>query len=555
MIGFTRHVYEACWQHKAFIEAKENLKNGELCEVLDFAENYRTFYQNEIQSQHWQYRQATVHPVVAYYKCICGKLITESCVCISEDLKHDGHAVKAFMQHVHTHLEEKRGLSLNRIIQFSDGAASQYKSVKPFTQLSKEDRHIQRNFFGSRHGKSSADGASAVVKSLCRRAVKSGEAVITSASDMYRFLHEKHTIDRSDCTGKDQDHSLRTFFFVPEVERKKEEVQTYRVQDTQTLHCVENTGEFGVIKIRKLSCFCNPCESGGSCVRGIEPASEYDMKLKVQKKKPGNDQNKRKNASAKVSTRMTAKRFKSDTVVIDSDEIDMDVDDISENDNMGVEENDDISENDEIENENIHQSEDSKGIDRQPYFRLLQQDLAKSKNFSEFLKKAHSYSKEMKKYKLPDQPPAHAHLDVDIPSLPLYPADADEEHLPYSIYGDGNCLYRAGSAGTFDTEEQHVELRVRTVVEMAVHEDFYLSNDYLQKGTSLTLDLAIRYAAETDTYRDSVLTKTEIRRHYRFVNFKISFTCINVFYIVCQVFSTIVHVSFFIQCMIFMTHC
>ena len=54
--------------------------------IQDFAENYRTFYQDEIQSAHWQYEQATVHPVICYYQCQekgCWETVTESIICIT----------------------------------------------------------------------------------------------------------------------------------------------------------------------------------------------------------------------------------------------------------------------------------------------------------------------------------------------------------------------------------------------------------------------------------------------------------------------------------------
>ncbi|VDI09450.1 Hypothetical predicted protein [Mytilus galloprovincialis] len=48
---------------------KMNLPADWVLLVADFAENYRTFYQDEIQAAHWQYQQITVHPIVAYLKC------------------------------------------------------------------------------------------------------------------------------------------------------------------------------------------------------------------------------------------------------------------------------------------------------------------------------------------------------------------------------------------------------------------------------------------------------------------------------------------------------
>ncbi len=65
---FTAHAFEAHWQQQQFQKAKKMLKPGDVLEILDFAENYRTAYQNEPQSIHWQYEQVTVHPIVTFYK-------------------------------------------------------------------------------------------------------------------------------------------------------------------------------------------------------------------------------------------------------------------------------------------------------------------------------------------------------------------------------------------------------------------------------------------------------------------------------------------------------
>ena len=168
-------------------------------------------------------------------------------------------------------------------------------------------------------------------------------------------------------------------------------------------------------------------------------------------------------------------------------------------------------------NENANYGSD----DRAQYFTDAQNALIAKKTFSEFLKKCKQYQAEIsQKYPLPEEP-SSSDADVDIASLSLYPSDADQTMLPYSIYGDGSCLFRAGSAICFGNEESHHrEIRVRVVIEQAISEETYLSNDHLCKGTTLgdRFNLVIRYASETETYHDSVLTPLEMQRHYRLVD-------------------------------------
>ena len=47
-----------------------------------------------------------------------------------------------------------------------------------------------------------------------------------------------------------------------------------------------------------------------------------------------------------------------------------------------------------------------------------------------------------------------------------YPGDADPLFVPITVYGDGNCLYRSLSLLLYATEEHHLELRLRCVLEL-----------------------------------------------------------------------------------------
>ena len=87
----------------------------------------------------------------------CQKTVTESLVFISDDLQHDFHAVNTFTAKALGHLRDQRGLTVERVVQWTDGCASQYKSYGPFSDISHSGTvhgaTMYRNFFGSRHGK------------------------------------------------------------------------------------------------------------------------------------------------------------------------------------------------------------------------------------------------------------------------------------------------------------------------------------------------------------------------------------------------------------------
>ena len=165
---FAMHLINAKWQDASLNNLKMAIPDQSVVQILDFAENFSCDFQDEISSAHWQHQQATVHPTVCYYKCHgCDKNITESLVFILDDEKHDFHAVHTYSSIAHRHLSQIRGLDINRYIQYTDGCSSQYKSKHAFMDISCASEEfgctIQRNYFGTRHGKGAADGESAVV--------------------------------------------------------------------------------------------------------------------------------------------------------------------------------------------------------------------------------------------------------------------------------------------------------------------------------------------------------------------------------------------------------
>ena len=114
--------------------------------VLHFAENLSLKLDLEIQSAHWYVPQITIYPIVCYIKDLDGKLISQEFIFISDDLLHDASFVKYCIDKTTEDLQERL---INRLIQFSDGCSSQYKSKMPFYDLSTAKMSMERYFFGS----------------------------------------------------------------------------------------------------------------------------------------------------------------------------------------------------------------------------------------------------------------------------------------------------------------------------------------------------------------------------------------------------------------------
>ena len=78
---------------------------------------------------------------------------------------------------------------------WSDGCSSQYKSKTSFYYLKKHTLPIERNFFGSEHGKNRCDAFTRQISTKYDNAVKSGEKVINNAIDMKEFLDDSYKND------------------------------------------------------------------------------------------------------------------------------------------------------------------------------------------------------------------------------------------------------------------------------------------------------------------------------------------------------------------------
>ena len=265
----AQHLFVANWQQDMFNMAKQLpcSSTDTVVMVLDFAENYGCFHQDEIQSAHWAVNQVTVHPVVVYYSCPdcpVRHVVQEAVVIISEDLKHDGHAVQHFVNETMLHLRNNRGVTVNQVVEFTDGCAGQYKSKLPFSDISfsAEDIGVKRecHYFGSRHGKGPSDGVSGVVKSAVRRAVVSRRAVVDTAVSMFTYLQENMT--KNDCKCQ-----RRVFIYVAagdiDRDRPSRTVKT-ALPGTRSLQAVKSV-QPGVVGVRLLSCFCPGCQGDEPC--------------------------------------------------------------------------------------------------------------------------------------------------------------------------------------------------------------------------------------------------------------------------------------------------
>jgi len=167
-----KHNFIAKSQSKFLSDCKAFCESGVFIVLCDFAENYSFVVQDAVQSFHWCNDQATIHPFVVYHK-ENDKLLVDSFVVISESLHHDATAVHLYIKKLIHDLQNKYS-DIQKIMYFTDGAASQYKNKSNFLNLAYhlDDFGIDAewHFFATSHGKSPCDGVGETVKRLAARA-------------------------------------------------------------------------------------------------------------------------------------------------------------------------------------------------------------------------------------------------------------------------------------------------------------------------------------------------------------------------------------------------
>ncbi|XP_064597452.1 uncharacterized protein LOC135463917 [Liolophura sinensis] len=265
MEDFSYHLFCATWQYQQYSEMKDNPQVGHVIAVLDFAENYTCHFQNECQSAHWCKTQVMIHPVVCIYRKVGNTPRTHEIVFISDDLKHDAHIVNTISSQTLQILKDDC-VSVTKMVQFTDGCGSQYKSKVPFLDLSysKEDFGVkfERHFFGSGHGKGPADGCSGVIKSAVTRAVKTGQAVVRGAEEFFSHCSQH--------LARDTEDFKRPFHFLQKkdiIRDRPDRTAAMTVKGTRQIHCVQPVKP-KTIRTRGLSCACLCCQTGsGECLR------------------------------------------------------------------------------------------------------------------------------------------------------------------------------------------------------------------------------------------------------------------------------------------------
>ncbi len=156
--------------------------------------------------------------------------------------------------------------------------------------------------------------------------------------------------------------------------------------------------------------------------------------------------------------------------------------------------------------------------DRLKFFRSKLGLMAKCKTFSELQNVAKQVQEKSACYKTHVCLSPATYSTIDEVSAQLLPPQC-LDLTPLKVAGDGNCLPRAGSKLMFGNEAQHIEVRVRIALELALN-TCYLNDSFLADGLSATqlsttTSITRNYAMYSQTFAmGSKLSDNDIRSIY-----------------------------------------
>ena len=252
-VSFFQHLFTAKWQQREFLNIKQHLPDNWILQVMDFAKNRQTKYNDEIKAAFYSPDQITIHPVVTYYNSDAG-IVRHATIVFSSDNIHDYHAVDHYTSMVNKKVIPCIDNNIDTHCVWSDGCSAQYKSAGPFADYSLKGYNLRRNFFGSEHGKSDGDGETGIINRCLDRAITGESIIIKNAEDAYDYCAANFTLNDT--------LSKRDFILVKqgEINRDRSHTHVRTTKGTRKIHQMyNNPGTPYMLHTRKLSCFCKAC--------------------------------------------------------------------------------------------------------------------------------------------------------------------------------------------------------------------------------------------------------------------------------------------------------
>lgn len=213
---------------------------------LDYAENWKAKYMEEVTSAYYDKNQITVHPMVVHTKDVQGKVNVKSYVGVTDVTNHSVSTTFAFIKALIPQIKEDYP-RLQALHFISDSPSSQYRNKYVCNIIARFPALFSLqgswSWLESGHGKGPCDGVGGSVKSKADNLVKT-KLLITNADEFCNEISKQET--KMTLIKIDED----------DVEKSKEEISkwtTPAVKGVSNMHTVVPIA--GELFMRPTSCF------------------------------------------------------------------------------------------------------------------------------------------------------------------------------------------------------------------------------------------------------------------------------------------------------------
>lgn len=192
---FLSHTFRFSHQHEVLKEVKANLGPGDILIIMDFSENWKCKWADEVQSNYYGASKdsVTIHQGVVYYQDKVRSFCTLS-LSPRKDAAGIGAHILPILQ---LHLQENPGVTSVHFC--SDSPTTQYRNKETFylfvriiPAIFPQITSVRYNFTEGGHGKTSADGVGGWAKTEADRAINHGQD-IGCIEDLLSHLKKKST--------------------------------------------------------------------------------------------------------------------------------------------------------------------------------------------------------------------------------------------------------------------------------------------------------------------------------------------------------------------------
>lgn len=266
MPEFRQHCHRVEVQFNQIRLLKERLHpEVEASCQLDYAENWKAKYMEEVTSAYYDKNQVTIHPMILHIKDAAGVLQVKSFVGVSDVTNHSVGTTYAFIKSLIPVIKDNFP-SLQTIHFISDSPSSQYRNKYVCALISMFPSLFQLqgtwSWLESGHGKGPCDGVGGSIKNKADNLVKT-KSIISNAHEFCSAISKqdtKMTLIRIDDS---------------QVEEAKAEISRWKpqpVKGVSRMHTIVPIN--GALFMRETSCFDTCCFTPPALFKNACPAWE-----------------------------------------------------------------------------------------------------------------------------------------------------------------------------------------------------------------------------------------------------------------------------------------